>query len=189
MTDKQRLIVIHGYGATPRSHWFPWLAAQVPSVTVEVPELPNPTAPKFDTWEVVAAEAIAAADENTVVIGHSLGAVTALNALAALPEGRRLAGIVLVGGFAEPLPGYAALDAFTRVPLDIEALRALTPNRTVFVSDNDAIVDPAITARLAARFGADLVTVPGAGHFQETEGKTTFPELLPALSAAGITVG
>ena len=188
MTDEKRVIIIHGYGATPRSHWFPWLAAQLPGVSVEVPELPDPMAPDFEAWVSAAAAALVEADESTVLIGHSLGAITALTALAALPERRKLAGLVLVAGFAEPLPGYAALDAFTAAPLDIESLRTRSVNRTVFVADTDVIVDPSMTARLAARIDANLISVIGAGHFQETEGKTTFLELLPVLGASGITV-
>lgn len=189
MPEIQRVIVIHGYGATPQSHWFQWLREQLPSAEVVIPELPDPMAPDVEKWTAIAAATVADADEHTVLIGHSLGAITALTALATLPEPARLAAVVLVAGFAEPLPGYAALDSFTGSGLDVEDLRRRSTKRTVFVADTDPIVDPSITARLASRLDATLITVPGAGHFQDTEGKTTFPELLPVLASAGIKVG
>ncbi|MFZ4843968.1 RBBP9/YdeN family alpha/beta hydrolase [Mycetocola saprophilus] len=188
MLDKKRVVVVHGYGAGPESHWFPWLVAKLPKARVEIPALPDSSAPNFDTWIEAAAAAIADADEDTVLVGHSLGAVTALIALATLPPERKLGGVVLVAGFAEALPGYEALDPFTLVPVDIELLRARSNHRVVFVADSDPIVDPAFTRRLSSRFDAHLIVVPGAGHFQDTEDKTEFPELLPVLEAAGITV-
>lgn len=181
MSTVPRVILIHGYGADPDSHWFPWLKDQLGANNVTIPALPDSSAPDAATWVRLAAEAIAQADENTVVIGHSLGGITALRGLAAQPDGFRVAGVVLVAGFAEDLPGYDALNPFTVQDVDIEALRSTSLNRTVFVADVDPVLDTAIVKRLADRFGADLIEVPGAGHFQIDDGVTQFPELLEVV--------
>ncbi|MFB7800933.1 RBBP9/YdeN family alpha/beta hydrolase, partial [Isoptericola sp. NPDC056134] len=181
MSIPQRVIVIHGYGADPDSHWFPWLTDQLGPENVTIPPMPDPSNPDAATWVEIATKAIADADENTVIIGHSLGGITALRGIAAQSPAFHVAGIIIVAGFAEHLPGYAALDPFTSDRLDIEALRSVSPNRSVFVADIDPVLDTAIVERLATRLGANLIEVAGAGHFQADDGITALPEILNVI--------
>ncbi len=181
MPKPLQVIVIHGYGATPESHWFPWLRDQLGAENVTIPVMPDSSAPDADTWVTIASEAIAGADANTVVIGHSLGGITALRGIAAQREGLRLAGIVVIAGFAENLPGYEPLNPFTVDNLNMESLRAVSPHRTVLVADVDPILDVAVVRRLAARLDANVIEVPGAGHFQADDGVTELPQLMDVL--------
>jgi len=51
-----RVVILHGYGATPADHWFPWLTRAVPGA--EAVELPRPQSPEAASWILAATDAI-----------------------------------------------------------------------------------------------------------------------------------
>lgn len=178
-----RIVVAHGYLASPEKHWFPWLAGQYDAGVVRVPALPDSTKPQPDLWLKTLRDAVGEVDDDTILIGHSLGSITTLRLLDALPQPWSLRGLILVAGFAQPLPNLRKLDPFTAAPLDFAAIVAGAPRRHVFGSDNDTTVAPPITAALARSLDAPLTIIPGAGHFVERQGCRSLPELLPVLDA------
>lgn len=178
----RRAAIVHGYGATPADHWFGWLAERLAAdgLTPTVPALPDPEQPVAPRWQEVAGAAIGVPDAGAVVVAHSLGCLTVLRHLLALPPGWRLGTLVLVAGFAEPVPGFEALDAFVGGSTDVRSVAAHVDRLTVLRSDADPIVPTALTDRLAAQLGVRAQVVPGAGHFLADEGVTE----LPAADAA-----
>ena len=56
LNEVDRVILVHGFGAGPDDHWFPWLARTVRHV--EVPQLPHPETPEASTWASTIAERI-----------------------------------------------------------------------------------------------------------------------------------
>jgi predicted alpha/beta hydrolase family esterase len=176
-----RIIVAHGYLASPEKHWFPWLVEQYDPGVVRVPTLPNSTNPQPGPWLKTLQDAVGTVDDDTVLIGHSLGSITTLRLLEALPRPWTLRGLILVAGFAQPLPNLPKLDPFTAAPLDVQAIRDGARRRHVFGSDNDTTVAPPITAALARSLDAPLTVIPGGGHFVERQGCRSLPQILPVL--------
>lgn len=176
-----RLIVVHGYSANPGKHWFPWLAEQFPGRT-RIVALPEPEQPGAEAWLRSTSEALADADANTTVVAHSLGCLTALRAIAAMPEGKQLRGVVLVAGFLSPLPALPALDDFVSGGVELDGLSARSRAWHVVLSDDDPIVPPALSRELAERLDAGLLELSGAGHFMADDGVTSIPELLPIIA-------
>jgi len=182
----QRVSIVHGYGASPDDHWFPWLRDLLTAhgVDVTVVPLPEPLAPSAADWQEAVGAALRHVDERTWIVAHSLGTITVLRYLAALPQPWTLGGVVLVSGFTGQLDGHPALDAFLADDVD---LTAVTPNilrRHVIHSDDDSIVPPAASADLAVRLQAQVHVVDGAGHFLASEGSTTLPLVAELLGAA-----
>ena len=177
-----RIVVAHGYLASPEKHWFPWLVDQYAPGVVRVPALPDSTKPQPGQWLETLADAVGSVDDDTILIGHSLGSITTLRVLDALPRPWTLRGLILVAGFAQPLPNLRRLDPFTAVPVDFAAIVAGARQRHVFGSDDDTTVAPPITAALARRLDAPLTILPGGGHFVERQGCRSIPELLPVLN-------
>lgn len=173
------LVIVHGLGAHPRKHWFGWLAAELAAdgVHTRIPAMPEPDAPRASDW--LATLAALPINDDTVLLGHSLGTITAVRFLA--ETGRRVRGLVLVAGFAERVPGIPEIDGFADGLTGLDRIQGLAPRRIVLASDNDPIVPPALSARLAAAIDAELLTVPGAGHFMESEGVTELPDALAAV--------
>jgi uncharacterized protein len=188
VTFPERIVIVHGYQANTRAHWFPWLAERAAELggRVEVVELPDPQDPVRADWDAAVADAIGTADEGTWVIGHSLGSITALRWAASLPADARLGGILLVAGFGEQLDTIPELDGYlAEVPTDadIARIREVAGAIRSIHSDDDAIVPPPYSERIAARLGVEPIVVPGGGHFLDREGWLEAPEVLAALHA------
>lgn len=175
-----RLVIAHGYSAAPSSHWFPWLAETL-AAEVVIPALPASDAPEKDAWIRTLGAQLGELGPDTVLLGHSLGAITILRALAERDDDWSLGGLIVVSGFTESLTNLPALDAFSAPELDLDALAARIDHRAVLVSDDDTIVDPLATLRLAARLDAPVTVVEGGGHFLGREGHDTLPAVLPLL--------
>ncbi|RFA07912.1 hypothetical protein B7R54_00795 [Subtercola boreus] len=188
-TPTRRVVVLHGYNAHPGKHWFDWLAAELApeGITVFTPALPDSAEPQLHAWLASARDAIGTPDDGLVVIGHSLGSITALKALAALlgpaPGPARLGGLVLVSGFDRRLANLPGIDGFTVATVDYAPIIRCTRSRRMIVSDDDEIVAPALSHDLAAALDAEVTVVPGAGHFCQEDGYTSFPEVARVVRA------
>lgn len=174
-----RLVIVHGYRASVRAHWFPWLAreAEVLGIAETRVELPSSMAPEATAWRSSVADALAPSrgTGRLLVVAHSLGCITALRAIAAI--GIRVDGAVLVSGFAERLPALPSLDGFLgEDPGAVTAqVSPLLGSVRVVRSDDDPFVPAAATDRFAASLGAPVEVVPGGGHFLASEGFTELP--------------
>jgi predicted alpha/beta hydrolase family esterase len=179
----QRVVIVHGYESSPDANWFPWLqrSLEAEGIAVTVVPLPDPDDPDKAAWEEAVGAALRVPDAATVVVAHSLGVVTALRVLAALPEPWELAGLVLVAGFTEPLEALPELDGFLATDVDVERVATRIGDRTVIRSDTDPFVPPAASDDLARRLGARLQVHPGAGHFMTEDGVTSLPALLDLI--------
>lgn len=197
-----RVILVHGFGAEPRDHWFPWLARTVNDI--EVPRLPHPESPDASIWASIIADRVrawrdgSAGLEGLVIVTHSLGGLTALRAMERViaygspadERGRSLTAFIAVAPFAQQLPptGEADLDSFLATGLrgflngaGPRELRPFLGATTVIQSDNDPVVPQAASRQLAAEIEADVVTVSGAGHFLASDGVTSLPQVVQAL--------
>ncbi|QEO09130.1 RBBP9/YdeN family alpha/beta hydrolase [Protaetiibacter larvae] len=178
----RRVVILHGYTAHPGKHWFGWLREQLAplGVVTEVPALPDTEHPDAAAWTDAAVAAIGRIDAHTAVVGHSLGTITAIRALgrvvAEQPDAR-LGALALVASFVDPVPIYPELDPFTRGLPSLPGLAARIDRRLVLRSDDDPEVPIALTPPVAAGLDAELVVVPGAAHFCESQGVTTLPPL------------
>lgn len=80
-----RITIIHGFNATPESHFYPWLADQLRAkgYEVRVPELPLTTDSEIEAEALmeIMHEKIGMLTNNDIVMGHSLSAVLALRYL------------------------------------------------------------------------------------------------------------
>lgn len=82
-----RVFIVHGYTASPHSHWFPWLKARLEArdIRVEVLAMPDPHHPQPAAWDAAMDSLVRDHDERTFLLGHSLGCITILRQLSRLP--------------------------------------------------------------------------------------------------------
>ncbi|MDQ1103390.1 RBBP9/YdeN family alpha/beta hydrolase [Nocardioides zeae] len=183
----RRAVIFHGFRATPEDHWFGWLAARLAQhdIPTTVPALPGPAEPDPAAWERAVAAALRTPDAGTCVVAHSLGCLTVLRHLRARPPAWRLGTLVLVSGFVERLPALPELDGFIGDGGDTSGIADRVDCLVVLRSDDDPIVPPELTDRLAARLGVEAQVVPGAGHFMASDGVTALPQVLDVLVHPG----
>lgn len=182
-----RVIIVHGFRAHVDAHWFPWLRSALADRGIDAMsvDLPLADSPNAADWEREVSLALGTPDEKTWIVGHSLGAVTSLRALAAQLGDWRLGGVVFVAGFTGRLDTLPALDDYLAGDVDAESVAENIGTRVVIRSDNDTLVPAAASDALAEHLGAEVLVVPGAGHFLEVDGMTSLPVVLDALVGRG----
>ena len=179
----KRVFIIHGYTGYPDKNWFPWLRAESEKLGMEVTVLamPNTNLPVLEEWLTYLHQTISKPDEETYLIGHSLGCPAILRYLESLDDGEAIGGVVLVAGFAEPLLGLPQLDSFTAGIWDDEKIKSHAKQIVIINSDDDEAVPFLNGEHVRDRFDAELITVHGMGHINEKAGVTEAPFVLDKL--------
>lgn len=178
---ERNVFIIHGYRASPERHWFPWLKQKLlaDGSQVEILDMPTPQNPDYEEWldhlDQHIGPLTGALSKNTYFVAHSLGCISLLNDLQQACPREAIGGMLLVSGFAHPLPELKLLDAFTRTRPNYEKIQRMVPKRYVVASHNDPVVPFALTKELAQKLDADFIGVDQGGHFMAQDGFTTFP--------------
>src|SRR3989344_6770795 len=89
--------IIHGWGGTTTESWFPWIKKELENkgYKVEIPAMPNPDTPKIKDW-VGKLNKIVKVNNETYLIGHSIGCQTILRFLETLKEKQKIKAAILV---------------------------------------------------------------------------------------------
>ncbi|MGU7775517.1 RBBP9/YdeN family alpha/beta hydrolase [Burkholderia sp. MR1-5-21] len=181
--EGKHVVIVHGYTGSPSANWFPWLAEALrdDGAQVSVPQMPDSLQPDPINWASTLLKTLPIAGENTILVGHSLGCITVLRHLLALPAGTCVGGIVLVSGFDRAVSTLPELRAFTNAPLDYAEIRRRSKKIISLFSDNDSIVEPVASIELSTNLQAESQVIRGGGHFLDCEGFACFAEALAAI--------
>lgn len=173
----EKALILHAWYGSPEADWYPWLKGELEKKGYEVwvPELPTmPTkSPDMETMLKFIIEKNFV-DENTVVIGHSLGSVLALR----LGERIKYAkGILLAAwDYNDLTPEH---QNFWTTMMNHAQIRSNVKEMVCLISDNDPYVTKIIAHEMADRLGARAIDVGSKGHFlAKDNGVTEVPEIL-----------
>lgn len=178
------IIITHGTGGSPDGNWFPWLKAELEKIghRVFVPMLPTPKDQSLDNWLNVFKGYERYLDENTVVVGHSLGAAFLLTVIEKLD--RPIKAAYFIAGFIG-LIGNAEFDelnkTFTTKDFDWVKIKRNCKRFYVIGSDNDPYVKSEKGVELAGNLGAEHIVLENAGHINEDAGYVKFDLLLELI--------
>ena len=180
----EKAFIFHGTGAGKYDHWFPSIAQKLEEEGVEVcrPEFPTPEGQNIENWLKVLDEQDTEIDENTVLIGHSLGAVFILNILNRRDLDPEAA--FLVSAWTGLL-GKEDFDdwnsTFQDADFDFKKIRERCGKFYQWHSESDPYVPLEKAAELAEKINSDFKLRADAGHFNTESGYTDFPELWQKL--------
>jgi len=175
---KPKFILIHGNGGgNSNDVWLPYVEHELEAAGFEVinRSFPDPGTARAKYWLPFIEEL--GADENTIIIGHSSGAVAAMR----YAETHQIYGSVLVGACYTDLGEPSEkISGYYDIPWDWEAIKANQRWILQFASPSDpfiSIVEPRfIQKKLATKY----FELTNRGHFQDPE----FPELIKAVIKA-----
>jgi predicted alpha/beta hydrolase family esterase len=187
---KKTIVVIHGLTGHSRENWFPWLKELLTNCgyKVLIPDLPNSEQPVMTEWHAALDDLRNEIEGELIVVGHSLGAITACKYL----ESRNLPAtkLILVAptGKSEQawkgikVAGFGpehvkVLNDFDNTEIDWRKLNSLVKEAYVYFSDNDPYIPSSIRDDYR-ELKATLRIFSGKGHFNESGGVTEFPEIL-----------
>lgn len=179
----KNVLILHGTGNNSQGNWFPWLKKELErrGYKVWVPDLPDADYPNtkkylkhiFSNWQF---------DEDSIVVGHSSGAVAILGFLQNLPENVVIKKAILVSAFKDNLD-WDALNGLFEEPFNWEKIKAHVKKIVLYHSDNDPYVPLSHAQYLKEELDAELIIKKGQGHFNLEVGPQykQFPKLLEKI--------
>lgn len=179
----KRAILIHGWGGAPEGGWKPWLKVELErkGFKVLVPRMPNTDFPELDEWIPDLKEVIGKPDEDTFLVGHSLGTITILRYLETLKQDELIGGAVLVAGFSSDL-GIEEIKSFVKEPVDWKKVKKHCKKFVAINSDNDPFVPLKQADVLKNRLEAEVFIMHKMGHLGGADDNITeLPEVLDTL--------
>jgi predicted alpha/beta hydrolase family esterase len=178
----KKVIIIHGFNATPNGGWRAWLMGELAALDVYACALPmpSPEAPSPDAWvEEIRRVVEREAPGDVCLVGHSLGVPAILRYLERGAEA--VAGAVLVSGPIEPIAVNHVIAPFLAEPFDFPKIRSRIGRVAVIHAHDDDRVPFSQGERLARELGAELIAIPNGGHLNGKSGWTELPQALEAL--------
>lgn len=172
---KKVIFVPGNGGAKPSDIWYPYVKEALEKEGFEViaKEFPDSVLAREKYWIPYLEEL--KADENTILIGHSSGAIAAMR----YAENHKILGSILVGTYHtdlgienEKISGY-----FDR-PWNWEAIKKNQKWIAVFASLDDPWIPIEEPRFLNKMLNPDYFEYQDQGHFGQDLDKTTFPELV-----------
>lgn len=172
-------IIIHGIYSNPSGNWFPWLKKELEleGYAVIVPKFPTPINQTLEKWLEAMGKIRDDISEETVLIGHSLGAAFILSYLEKAPT--KIRGVVLVSGFHTPLgiPLDKMNSSFVAKPFDWEGVKAHCGEFVVVCSDDDPYIPLSKSKELARYLSVAPTVIHHGGHLNKEAGYVEFPLL------------
>lgn len=178
------VIILHGTLGSPAGNWFAWLKSELENkgVRVWLPQLPHAEQPSLKEWaDFIHAECPFAIDEETLIIGHSSGAIISL--ILAQQNVTPIGGVVAVSVFHDNSLKWEPNDKLFDVAFDWNAIQQHATKLLFIHSDNDPYVPLEQAQYVADNCKAEIVVVSGEGHFnlEQSPSYKAFPKLLEIL--------
>jgi len=162
----KRAIIVHCWDGYPEYCWYPYVKKELEKqeFEVQVPAFSETEEPKLDKWLPVLKKEVGQPDENTYLIGHSVGCITILRYLESLASEQKIGGAILVAGFVDNL-GFEELKNFFLTDVPLEKIKDKAKYFIVIHSDDDPYVSLKHGDIFKEKLGAKLIIKHKAKHF------------------------
>ena len=160
-------LILHGTAGNPKENWFDWLRIELETQNykVWVPQLPGSDKPNIErynkfilnnkSWEF---------NNESILVGHSSGAVEILGLLEALPEDTVVDTCYLVGVFENDL-GWDALKGLFTKPFNFETIKKKAKRFILIHSDNDPYIPLEQAKNIRKKLEGIIILLRGQKHF------------------------
>lgn len=177
-------IICHGTMGSPQGNWFPWISEQLGLLGIHtyVPKFPTPHGQSLQSWLAAIDEQCPPVTPETILIGHSSGALLCLRLLEQLPSSVRCTVLV-----APPLEDIGIVDidilnaSFYSDPFDWQSIQRNAGELLYFMGDDDQYVPQSQLLEVARLLDVKPFVVPKGGHLNSETGFVTFPMLFDSL--------
>lgn len=200
-------LILHGSYGSDAGNWTPWLKKQLEDAGVSVlaPQFPvddwdeaikmgkerfTPKNQSLESWVVAFEELLPKLDlDNLTVYAHSLAPLFILHILHRYPSliiQNAYFVAPFLGKIGDNWPIEKVNESFySPSTFDYERFRNQIKKAVVIYSDNDPYVKPKYAIEFADKIQAELLLLPGLGHFNTEAGVNQIPGLLTLDSNKG----
>lgn len=172
-----QVLLVHGWAASPKMHWFPYIKRELKKRKIKVlaPRLPHPKVPNLGDWSWVIIKNLLSMKRPRVVVAHSLGGVALLRTL----EGVRIP-VDLAIFVSVPLHVHTKrkfLSRFFKLRYKWSIIRKNVKKAIVIHAKDDRMVPYQNGKEIARQLGCEIFSPSKGGHFDVQK----FPLLLKIL--------
>jgi hypothetical protein len=174
-------LILHGTDSNSSDNWFPWLKTELEKLgyKVWVPNLPHAEKPNIERYnKFIFSNKDWEFNKESIIVGHSSGAVEVLGLLGALPEKITVNKCFLVGSFMNDL-GWDSLKELFLKPFDFEKIKKKAKEFIFIHSDDDPYCPLDHAKYLAEKLAGKLIIKNNQGHFSGKDVKV--PVILDEL--------
>lgn len=178
---KATILIIHGAYGYPTENWFGWLENQLHNrqINCYVPSFPTPVGQSLKNWLAIFNQSyLPVVNSNTILIGHSLGAIFVLRWLEQYLSTIKVA--ILVGGFIGKT-GITKFDNinvdFFATPFNWSSIIKASRKFICYYGNNDPYVKISNDI-LVKQLQAEKIIISNGGHFNIKSGYSQFPHIL-----------
>ena len=178
-------LILHGTDGNSQQNWFPWLKSELEKDhwQVWVPDLPHAEKPNSQIYNQHIFNNNWNFNQNSIIIGHSSGAVALLGLLQQLPPNIKIDTCYLIGSFKNDL-GWEALSDLFLNPFDFPTIKTKAKHFIFIHSDNDPYCPLDHAKFLATQLNGKLIIKKNQQHFSINSGGpkySKFPFLLKLI--------
>ena len=176
--------IFHGIYGHPEENWFPWLKMEIEKFGYAciVPKFPTPLDQSLESWLRVISKYEDQITNDTVLIGHSLGAAFILDFLE-ITNVKIKAAFLVAGYYKLANNEFDEMNkSFVDRNFDWEKIKKNCGKFFVIGSDNDQYLPLEITKNMAKLLDGELSIIPNGGHFNKAAGFEKFPFILQLIS-------
>jgi len=177
-------LILHGTVGSPDGNWFQWLKTELEAKGLQVwlPALPNPNQPSLAKWATYVHDNCPfTLDSDTLIVGHSSGAILAL--ILAQQNPQPIGAVLAVSVFHDNSLKWEPNNSLFDVAFNWQAIREQTKKLLFVHSDTDPYVPLDQAQYVADNCQAELIMIPDQGHFnlERSEAYRRFPKLLEII--------
>lgn len=174
------VLIIHGAYGSPCENWYRWLGGELEKSGARVfrPEFPTPDNQSLENWMDVFKGYETKLDENSIVVGHSLGVAFLLYVIEKL--GHPIRAAFFVSGFITPLnnANYDVInESFMNLKFDWNKIIQNCKKFYIIHSDNDPYVPLKKAEEISRNLDINTKIIANAGHFNTESGYYKFESL------------
>ena len=178
---KPKIILIHGNGGgTSEDNWFPYAKKSLESEGLEIvaETMPDNVLARENTWLPFLKNELKA-DKNTILVGHSSGAVAAMR----FAEDNALYGSILVGACYTDLGDETEkASGYYDRPWHWEKIKANQNWIIQFASTDDPYIPIEEARYIHEKLGTEYHEANDEGHYGEDKAKIEFPEIIELIN-------
>jgi predicted alpha/beta hydrolase family esterase len=189
---KKRVFIAYCWEGYPEYIWYPWLKKKLEArgFEVSIPYLPKTEEPRINAWVPALAEAVGDPDENTYLVGHSMGCQAIARYLASLTDEVKIGGAVFVAGYFKHLKGleddelvHSVVHEWLDTPLNLLEVRKHLKGSVAIFSDDDPYVPLDNQDDFREKLGSKIIIEHSKGHFSKDSNTIELSIALEALLA------
>jgi uncharacterized protein len=180
----KKAAIIHGSGGSIKRNWFQWLKNELESDGYQtfLPQFKTPEEQSLENWRSQFEYEVGELDNNSLLVGHSIGAVFILRILEKLKSPIHTA--VFVAGFT----GKIDIEEFDQInasfiaePYDWLKIKANAKNIICFSGSNDPYVPIIQGQEIADKLNVERIVIEKGGHLNDKAGFRSFPRLIEEI--------